>query len=115
MAQEQSYFAGQRKMGNKTMNNHLTMQEQARVNWVIKWIDRMTEKCGGTVYQKHGKRLDWGQALCRECYGPDWTKIVPGVPTWSDIQTAGAWEKGLIPDWVDSERMGKNNQTGSSG
>lgn len=79
---------------------YLTIDEQKRVQAVLAWTDRMARKYGGTVYEKNGKTWDWGQALCRECYGPDWMKKVPETPTWEDIVRAKKWEDGEIPNWV---------------
>ena len=82
---------------------NLPIDEQRRVNWVLDWTTRMARKHGGTVYEKQGKSWDWGQALCRECYGPDWNNIVPETPTWNDIARAKRWEEGEIPEWVNQE------------
>ena len=87
----------------------LPLGEQKRVRWVLDWIGRMATKYGGIVYEKDGGWWDWGQSLCRECYGKDWSKIVPETPTWNDIGTANMWEQGKIPNWVDQERMKKHN------
>ncbi|MGA2159879.1 MAG: hypothetical protein ABSG90_11760 [Dehalococcoidia bacterium] len=70
-------------------------------NWVIDWIMRMGRKHGGTVHGKDGKSYDWGQALARECYGPEWIKLVPDDPTSSDVDRAKAWEEGKWPEWVE--------------
>lgn len=83
------------------MNPNLTSDEQKRVRWVLDWIERMARKHGGTVYEKNGESWDWGQALCRECYGEDWMEKVPATPTWDDIAQGRRWENGEIPDWVD--------------
>ena len=82
---------------------NLPIDEQTRVYWVIDWIARMGQKYDGIVYEKTGKKWDWGQALCRECYGPDWNDIVPESPSWEDIERAKRWETGEIPDWVNQE------------
>jgi hypothetical protein len=68
---------------------------------ILDWIERMTKKTGsGTVYDKYGPPLDWGQALARECYGLDWNRTVPESPTDNDVFRASEWEKGNVPDWV---------------
>jgi len=79
----------------------LTLDEQKRVRWVLDWTERMAKKHDGIVYEKGFKTWDWGQALCRECYGPDWMTVVPETPTWRDIARAQRWENGEIPDWVN--------------
>ena len=83
----------------------LPFEEQERVRWVLGWIERMGEKYGGTVYDKNGKRWDWGQALCRECYGEGWNDNpeLPDTPTQDDIEKAKQWENGNMPEWVDTE------------
>ena len=82
------------------MNPELTFDEKARVQWILNWTVRMALKHGGTVYEKGGKTWDWGQALCRECYGEDWMDVVPETPTWDDIARAKRWEDGDVPEWV---------------
>lgn len=75
--------------------------------FVIAWIDYMIDKYGtGTVYEKGGLSWDWGQALARECYGPDWNSLVEDNPTEEDMERAIDWALGDWPDWVDMERMG---------
>ena len=83
-----------------------TYNERRRVNWVLDWCERMAKRFGGTVYEKRGHSMDWGQALARECYGKDWLYDVPENPTWADIEKAKAWEAGKIPEWVDMESVG---------
>ena len=87
----------------------LPADEQRRIKWVINWTSRMAEKYGGIVYEKATKEMvgrswDWGQALCRECYGLNWNDIVLDSPTWDDIGVATRWEQGEIPSWVDQYR-----------
>ena len=78
--------------------------EQRRVRWVLNWIDGMVQKYGGIVYEKGAKKMDWGQALARECYGKEWISLVPECPTWDDIHRAQEWELGKIPNWVDMKK-----------
>ena len=75
--------------------------------WVVDWIGRMTQKYGATVYEKNGKWWDWGQALCRECYGEEWNKLNLIDPTMEDVRRAKAWEDGDIPEWVDTSKQSK--------
>jgi len=82
----------------------LTVDERRRVRWVLDWTERMAKKYGGTVYEKNGKTWDWGQALCRECYGVDWMNKVPETPTWEDVARAKKWEEDEIPSWVDTKK-----------
>ena len=79
--------------------SNLSQDELNRVAWVMAWVIRMAEKHGGTVCEK-GRAWDWGQALCRECYGENWQDVVPETPTRDDIKRAMQWENGDIPDWV---------------
>jgi len=87
----------------------LTVDEQRRVDLVLAWIDRMGKRYGGTVYERSGLTWDWGQALCRECYGRNWNEeiIRLGIetPTWDDIARAKGWEDGELPEWfMNKER-----------
>lgn len=85
---------------------HLPVEEAEVVESIINWIGRMAHKHGGTVYEKDVYLpLDWGQAIARECYGPDWNDIVPESPTRDDLHGAILWENGDVPNWVDTERM----------
>lgn len=85
---------------------HLPADEARIVQSVVDWTGRMSNKYGGTVYEKGvNLRMDWGQALARECYGPNWNDIVPESPTRDDLHRAIRWENGDIPEWVDMERM----------
>ena len=85
----------------------LPVEEQRRVNWVVDWTSRMAEKYGGVVYDKSGKVWDWGQALCRECYGKDWNSEIMRLgietPSWEDIDRAKRWENGELPSWFTSK------------
>jgi len=84
----------------------LGIDERKRVQIVIDWIGRMAREYGGSVYEKNiYYAWDWGQALCRECYGSSWNDVVPETPTWNDVSRAISWENGEWPDWVDQERM----------
>jgi len=73
----------------------------SNVNYVLDWTLRMATKYGGIVRDTEGKIYDWGQALARECYGPNWVRVVPEAPTRSDILRATQWEGGDWPDWVE--------------
>lgn len=80
------------------------MSRSERVKIICDWIDRMTQRYGGVVIDKTtGQRLDWGQALARECYGVDWDEVTPDVPTEDDIRVAMQWERGEWPDWAEIE------------
>ncbi len=82
---------------------NLPIEEQSRVRWVIDWTSRMAKRYGGTVYDKNGQRWDWGQALCRECYGEDWNNEIERLdietPSLEDIDRAKRWEAGELPEW----------------
>jgi len=83
--------------------DNLSVEEQKRINWVLDWTDRMARRYGGTVYDKKGLRWDWGQALCRECYGEDWNNEIDRLniqtPSLEDIDRAKRWEEGELPEW----------------
>jgi len=80
-----------------------------RTAWVIGWIDRMAAKYGGVLHDREtGRQWDWGQALCRQMYGPDWynqadwaaADDAPDVPA-EAISAAKAWESGGWPAWAE--------------
>ena len=77
--------------------------------WIIDWIHRMCEKYGGIVYDNDGPTLDWGQAICRGRYGLEWSGILSEKqidrPDIEAILLAREWEKGLLPDWMNIDRM----------
>ena len=83
--------------------SNLPPDERERVVWVSDWISRMAEKYGGAVYDTNGKTWDWGQALCRECYGEDWNDVIAELgietPSREDIDRERRWEAGELPDW----------------
>jgi len=91
-------------------------------SWIFlaKWTDRMAQKYGGTVYDKESPQTwDWGQALFRELYGPDWMNNPdfweendrdPDQPCNPEtLERAKAWEAGDVPDWVITEKDRKND------
>ena len=98
------------------MVTHLSEDEQRRVTWVLAWTSRMAGKYGGTVYDQSGQTWDWGQALCRECYGADWNNAIveQGIetPTWDDIGRANRWEQGELPDWFINKPQVKEGDNG---
>ncbi len=56
--------------------------EQDPTEAVIDWIGRMTARFGPSVFDHElGRQWDWGQALCREQYGPGWTTLALEEPT----------------------------------
>ena len=74
---------------------------------VIDWVVRMGRKFGGTVWERGGKDWDWGQALCRDVYGPDWSKSAAfkaddglSVPPPALVEAARRWEAGQWPTWA---------------
>jgi hypothetical protein len=67
--------------------------------WIIGWINRMSETHGSIVTDLLGNTYDWGQALCRECYGEDWENIQVSNPPDNDLLRAQDWEDGLWPEW----------------
>ena len=85
----------------------ITLEERWQVSWLLDWMGRMARRYGRTVYDRDGKIWDWGQALCRECYGTDWIDIIKErnieSPTWEDIDRAKRWEEGDLPAWFLNE------------
>lgn len=81
-----------------------------RCTWgeITSWVSRMQAGNSGWVYDNEtGKRWDWGQALCREMYGPDWNddegykeEGCQDMPNQSTINRAERWESGDWPDWA---------------
>ena len=80
--------------------------------YVVEWTSRMARRYGGIVYDDEtGRQWDWGQALCREVYGPDWMNSPEfkkmdeaGGPFAADVKAAEAWEAGAWPEWARLSR-----------
>lgn len=76
---------------------------------IMEWIDTMTDRYGGVVYDREGRQYTWGQALLRECLGPDWAKLSSkdpcDVPSDHHAFRAMKWQAGAWPEWVDRQRM----------
>lgn len=70
-----------------------------RTRAIIGWVDRMTAAHGGIVHGRDGRQWDWGQALCVEQYGLDYTAW-PESPSGADVHRALRWEAGEWPEWV---------------
>jgi hypothetical protein len=52
--------------------NRSTGKEDQVIQQLMDFVDRMTNRYGGTVYDiESGRDWDWGQAFCRECWGSD--------------------------------------------
>lgn len=87
------------------MSRHHTWQ------WLDEWAGRMSKLYGGVVYDG-GKKLDWGQAMCRAAYGPDWMtdadfqefdKTSDSKPASKYvIEVCKRWEAGKWPGWARS-------------
>lgn len=86
-------------------------------DFVLDWTTRIGRRFGNTVVETQtGKRMDWGQALCREMYGVDWSNS----PEWmtennkddseafdmSAVDRARSWEAGNHPDWCEYDDRG---------
>ena len=81
--------------------------------YLIDWTGVMARKHGGIVRDKNGKLWDWGQALCREMHGEDWTNdpdfiafsAIPEEQPVPDevLKRARAWKAGEWPDWAIQE------------
>ena len=75
------------------------------VNVILSWTSRMARAYGGTVYERsNGKAWDWGQAICREQYGPNWSSLGLDSPTGEDVERALEWELGDWPKWAVDPR-----------
>jgi len=82
--------------------------------YFIFWTSEMAARYGGTVWE-NGKQWDWGQAIYREMYGPNWMKdkgfqemdrIPVNQPAPIEIiRRCQDWRKGNWPDWVDRDKM----------
>lgn len=72
----------------------------AEGRWISDWFKRMCDRHGDLVADvETGHVWDWGQALCREMYGPD-PRDWPEVPTQADVDRARRWEQGEWPEWA---------------
>ena len=78
--------------------------------YLIDWTSRMTKKYGATVKDKCGEKWDWGQAMCRELYGEDWSNSVDFLatndippedpPPQEMVELCKRWESGeYSPEW----------------
>ena len=94
------------------------MTEEQCLEFIFGWITRMSNEWG-TVYgvgvPPYG--YDWGQALCREQYGPEWGTMpdLPDSPTEDDVERAKAWEAGDWPDWAWTTKRPEVAQTIEAG
>jgi len=96
--------------------NKVTMNKEERsvTMEMFKWIDNMNEKFGPEVTSVEGKTFDWGQALCREIFGPNWMSEMASqkilAPRREDLETAYSMEllldEGKPPKWM-KETSGK--------
>ena len=71
----------------------------------------MSSKHGGIVYDNDGNAFDWGQALCRQVYGHDWSNdpnyirdnnlpIDKPAPIYL-LEAASNWQKNGKPEWAN--------------
>lgn len=88
------------RRGVITQDELFEATHEANVVFISRWIDRMTERYGSSVHDQSGDVWDWGQALCRECYGLNWSDVIPENPTDNDVGIAKEWEQGGHPTWV---------------
>ena len=84
----------------------ITEDQKRIIKDVLKWTVRMGDKYGEKVFSNDGEELDWGQALCREIYGKDWSSYMSensiSVPEQKDLDLALSWEScGIHPEWLD--------------
>lgn len=87
--------------------------------YLIDWCSRMAQKYGGIIWEDD-KAMDWGQAICRAAYGPDWVNNadfkqfneMPADEPAPDyvIETARQWEAGEWPEWVTKPKIEVNNE-----
>jgi hypothetical protein len=74
------------------------------INGILEWVNRMNLAHGNTIKDKDGNEYDWGQALCRECYGEDWSNYMVEnnirYPEQKELDRAIKWENGEIPEWA---------------
>ena len=85
-------------------NPDLTPLQSKCADEVLAWVNRMNEAYGPSVFDKTGNEMDWGQALAREAYGPDWVVYLTthNIIALDEtvLQKALNWERGEVPDWV---------------
>ena len=84
------------------------MNEREKLfDWIIEWTNRMCLKYDGICYEKNGLKWDWGQAITRAVYGPNWNNIMDDEPSVDilkkAVQIAKDWEVGNPPEWFKNE------------
>ena len=87
-------------VGSRCRNCTWNTDFSHNTNMILTWTDRMAHAYGGTVYERYGKAWDWGQAICREQYGPHWSALNLQENTDEDVERALAWEQGDWPKWA---------------
>ena len=84
--------------------SNLTQEQQSNIRFVLEWVNRMSERFGSTIQDMSGNEYDWGQALCRECYGDHWDDFMKKhnvtMPGAEAVEIAKRWEDGEIPEWA---------------
>jgi len=79
--------------------------EKTVILGILGWAKRMSENFGETIIDRNDNQFDWGQALCRERFGPDWQQYMQNnnisKPTNADLDRALEWENGITPDWIN--------------
>lgn len=90
---------------NERPDDHYAHVENPCSRFVCNWINRMAGRFGGTVVERGtGKTWDWGQALCREQFGPNWVDELRRRhledADETSVEIARRWEGGEWPAWV---------------
>lgn len=97
-----------------TAQETATEDEERRSRWTKNWSERMTARYGPVVYERGqdevmGRVYTWGQALCRQWHGTDFEakmkELGETIPTWKMINMARGWDCGMLPPWIDEDRM----------
>jgi len=74
----------------------------SNIDRMFEWMAKMQTKYHVSVIAdvETNEIYDLGQALARECYGPNWNNSPRDEPTDADMERANRWLAGEWPKWA---------------